>query len=411
MADIYQSGTCLLAHVDVPECDFTLVVASVTAVRRKMKHELDEMSKIGYRLSPTGFGEAPLLMLGLSDDAILALWHFFHQLKHDLQSLVSLSNFYEVTDERDYVYALLALYQKATGISTLPPALTSDYTQEVSKVFLRACQYAMSESQNLDMWNMPCMFSADTKDQPSWAWQSRSRNLPATNPLVAAARTEGALGHEFTACGTSEALKSTIPKFSGEDGRVLSVQGVSPDTVHIATPPLLEKSDEALSTWLVQVIGLFLPFAQVRGTSMQSLGTTLVAAWQSTARKDGDSDGEDFVGLLSTAERASGVPLVARKRTHYDRAYYISLKLACVGRRFFITRGGFLGLGPGGLEVWDKVAMLAGGKWPFALRRCEGEEEEKYKLVGACYVHTVMDGKKADDYVEKGSSLKQFCVV
>nr|OQO29773.1 hypothetical protein B0A51_03688 [Rachicladosporium sp. CCFEE 5018] len=486
MADIYQSGTCLLAHVDVPGCDFGLVTTSISAVRRKMKRELDEMSKIGFPLSPIGFGEAPPLMLGLADDAILALWHFlsaawfrrlwvlqevilsnrsiipcgdqvlevsdvfdlihiilldpmrlaadnsrklistanavtlanssrlyrqFRQHEHDLQSLVSLSNFYEVTDERDYVYALLGLYQEATGISTLPAALNPDYTQGVSKVFLRACQFAMTESQNLDMWNMPWMFSMKSEHIPSWAWHARSRNLPGTNPLVAAARTEGALGHEFTACGSSEALKSTIPNFFGEGGRILSVQGVSPDTIHVATPPLLEKSDEALSTWLIQVIDLFLPLAQARGTSMQSLGTTLVAAWQSTARRDSASDGEDLVDLLSSVKRAGGVPLVTRKWTRYDRAYYISLELACVGRRFFITRGGFMGLGPGESEVGDKVAMLAGGKWPFALRRCEGEVEELYSFIGACYVHTVMDGKKADEYVEKGLPLKQYSIV
>ncbi|OQO10295.1 hypothetical protein B0A48_04653 [Cryoendolithus antarcticus] len=314
-------------------------------------------------------------------------------------------------DERDYLYALLGLYQNATGTSALPPALKPDYPQEVSEVFLRACQLSMIESQNLDMWNMPWMFSAGTKDQPSWAWYVRARNSPDNTQLADAAGTEGSLGHEFTACGSSEAPKPTTPHFSGEGGRVLSVQGVSPDTVHVVTPPLLEKSDEALSTWLVQVIDLFLPLAQARGTSMQSLGTTLVAAWQSTARKDGASDGEDLVDLLSSVKRPSGVSLVTREWTRYDRAYYISLKLACVRRRFFITRGGFMGLGPGSLEVGDKVAMLAGGKWPFALKRCQGEVEERYKLVGACYVHTVMDGKKADEYVEKGSPLKQFSVV
>jgi hypothetical protein len=62
------------------------------------------------------------------------------------------------------------------------------------------------------------------------------------------------------------------------------------------------------------------------------------------------------------------------------------------GRCLFITRNGYIGLGPATLRRTDHVCVLFGGTTPFLLRpRADGVG--KYSLVGECYCHGVMDGE------------------
>jgi hypothetical protein len=63
-------------------------------------------------------------------------------------------------------------------------------------------------------------------------------------------------------------------------------------------------------------------------------------------------------------------------------------------RKFFTTaNGNFFGLGPDGLQSGDVVAVLYGCSVPVVLRAVE----QRYKLVGECYVHGLMDGQAITD--------------
>ena len=59
------------------------------------------------------------------------------------------------------------------------------------------------------------------------------------------------------------------------------------------------------------------------------------------------------------------------------------------GRRFFTTLGGYMGVGPPGMQPGDSVCVFLGGNVPWVVRQ-EGSE---YTLVGECYVHGIMDGE------------------
>ncbi|KAI1119928.1 heterokaryon incompatibility protein-domain-containing protein [Nemania abortiva] len=66
----------------------------------------------------------------------------------------------------------------------------------------------------------------------------------------------------------------------------------------------------------------------------------------------------------------------------------------CHGRCFFITKGGFFGIGPGILQPDDAVALLLGADVPFILREKEkcGDNFGGWALIGECYVHGIMTG-------------------
>ncbi|UKZ64355.1 uncharacterized protein TrAtP1_005571 [Trichoderma atroviride] len=67
-------------------------------------------------------------------------------------------------------------------------------------------------------------------------------------------------------------------------------------------------------------------------------------------------------------------------------------------RRFAVTRRGYFVLGPDALQTGDVVVVLRGGKVPFLLRKVSvgGDGEERWVLVGECYVHGLMDGEGWD---------------
>lgn len=88
-------------------------------------------------------------------------------------------------------------------------------------------------------------------------------------------------------------------------------------------------------------------------------------------------------------------------------------------RKLFVTKTGFLGLGPKEAKIGDEVFVLKGGRVPFVLRReekliytftksrAEGGQigdrvgNPAFTLIGDCYVHGIMDGEACSgDYGE-----------
>jgi hypothetical protein len=66
------------------------------------------------------------------------------------------------------------------------------------------------------------------------------------------------------------------------------------------------------------------------------------------------------------------------------------------GRTFFLTKKGYIGLGPSDALVNDVVFCLHGGDVPYILRH--DTDENVYTLVGETYLHGIMYGELWDAY-------------
>ncbi|UKZ78188.1 hypothetical protein TrVFT333_005923 [Trichoderma virens FT-333] len=65
-----------------------------------------------------------------------------------------------------------------------------------------------------------------------------------------------------------------------------------------------------------------------------------------------------------------------------------------LGRKFFITRKGYFGLGPQQSEPGDRVAVIFGSGVPFVIRKCvTAAGKQAWRIVGECYVHGIMQGE------------------
>ncbi|KAJ4991734.1 heterokaryon incompatibility protein [Stagonosporopsis vannaccii] len=79
-------------------------------------------------------------------------------------------------------------------------------------------------------------------------------------------------------------------------------------------------------------------------------------------------------------------------------------------RRFFVTKGGYWGLGPAVMQEGDVCAVLLGADVPFVLRPTA--EKGTFKLVGQAYIDGVMYGELLQISVSEGRiGAEEVCIV
>ncbi|KFY95312.1 hypothetical protein V500_02843 [Pseudogymnoascus sp. VKM F-4518 (FW-2643)] len=118
------------------------------------------------------------------------------------------------------------------------------------------------------------------------------------------------------------------------------------------------------------------------GAIMQSAGTR---SGLEDMMKKNDPQVEAMNSELSNETIQSGM-----------RDYSNNLAEISVGRRFCVTKDGYMGLVPPGTEGGDLVCIIAGAPTPYLLRRFKHSSSktfpmELYQLVGECYIHGRMD--------------------
>jgi hypothetical protein len=92
-----------------------------------------------------------------------------------------------------------------------------------------------------------------------------------------------------------------------------------------------------------------------------------------------------------------------------DLVESVSQFLHCVafheGKCFFLTAGGYIGIGPPGTGVDDQIWVLPGRTYPLAVRKVRGRSN--HQLVGPCAVYGMMD-KEIDARVADGSARVEW---
>jgi hypothetical protein len=69
----------------------------------------------------------------------------------------------------------------------------------------------------------------------------------------------------------------------------------------------------------------------------------------------------------------------------------------------FMSRLGYIGLGPAHLSPGDQICILCGAIVPFLLRP-RRDSKSKYLVIGEAYVHGIMDG----EYIERKPEREYF---
>jgi hypothetical protein len=84
---------------------------------------------------------------------------------------------------------------------------------------------------------------------------------------------------------------------------------------------------------------------------------------------------------------------------------YESLVGMMENQTFFVTKRGYIGIGPPDTCASDQIWVFKGGNVPFVMRDAgsEGRKNHQLTLVGDAYVHGIMDGEAVDSQLQMQS--------
>ncbi|KAF2806258.1 uncharacterized protein BDZ99DRAFT_422669 [Mytilinidion resinicola] len=118
--------------------------------------------------------------------------------------------------------------------------------------------------------------------------------------------------------------------------------------------------------------------------------------------------GDIVGGYEETIERFSNQDLEDNDLSETILEYMPSLQIACLGRAFFSTSSGSVGIGPGDLKVGDMICIFDGGVTPFIIRP-KSDDPNLYEFFGEAYVDGIMYGEALE--TEEAKNVTTFTLV
>ncbi|XXH02833.1 hypothetical protein Hte_009220 [Hypoxylon texense] len=301
--------------------------------------------------------------------------HFRRNRSMPLVRLVHCTQYYQATDLRDKLYALLGM---ASDIS--PDDIIPDYTKSVQDVFLDLVKFMAVEHRNLDVVSTGRLSISDSAI-PSWLpdW----RGLNPLRPL----NSEEFGGHFYRASGNTDAVVDMT-----EFPLALTAEG-----------------------WITDTIDLF-----DDGVTLSHVELQTIRRWQEIARDNVDPTvmrslfwraivmDKDHMGNQATPSFGKALDAFIagsnKPRSKFVQQFSDAVTRAVLGRRFFITKNGRIGLGPPDIQLGDQIAILKGCHVPLILRK----KGDYMALVGEAYVSAMMNGELVSDLEEGRYTLKSI---
>ncbi|KAI3318848.1 HET-domain-containing protein, partial [Xylariaceae sp. AK1471] len=330
----------------------------------------------------------------------------------------------QATDPRDKVYGLLAISRGVKESSI-------DYHFSKAKVYELAARDSISHNNNLDILShvlhgqiVHVGRSSDwlvrwPENTPSWVpdWTAEYDEAHIDIELI---RYRASFLHHYNACGILT-CKST----NGDADGKLHLSAVCCDTIETISNdflfrPFMDEID-IIRDWR-KTAGM----EKDPGKAYVGGDTVSEAFWRTLCldihTRAGPSEDETrLIKRAGTEERnayltywylrlsGSRTARVSRRDVgSIERVHVFSDHVfqAIARRKFFISRKGYMGLAPLGVEPGDCICVFAGGRTPFIVRAVQQNPVQLTsrfvcRLLGDSYVHGLMDGE-AIALVDKG---------
>lgn len=329
-----------------------------------------------------------------------------------LGDLVGVAQLFEKSEPKDSIYAILGLLDRLEPPEgDIARLLEVDYTKSVSEILQDATRYALCQIEDLWALRMVNHRSNDITTKEGFStWTVRADLQYITNEDTKALLywSEASLG--------LQAPSLLLDMSYGAD--VLLGQGITADHVLEATITCggdYWHEDVGYHAWLISAKAIVLKHRTLWGqeTARKEYIEMAFCLTGSKAINGLRARQEDLLVLAKyledlpvTTDSATSdeVEFETRRDLGWARVSKTSYLDYCLGRRFFITATGRMGLGPGSIEADDIVVVLRGGRWPFILRK----EDNHYLLLGSAYVHGIMHGEAVQLEKAKGTPEQVF---
>jgi hypothetical protein len=301
----------------------------------------------------------------------------------------------QATDPRDKIYALLGLLPA----HVLPSAQPCSYSVPTSLLFANVTLDLIRSENDLRALVASSELVQVTPELPTWAIDFACSN--AIGPRQLKWWNHSHRYQQFTACGNH-----SLQIEAGTESRIITLTGVLFDQVSEVNEAYIAPDNETLdASRLVEVIAdaksLFPehrsstrnPYGQLRYSALwrTMIGDLLMDEFPiERAKVTHEADWEALSKVLHRGELESTFNVL-----------YESLGGMVPNHAFFITKMGYIGMGPPGTLSGDQVWVFYGGKVPFIMRRSNvngGDDERRgMHLIGDAYVHGIMDGEAVRD--------------
>lgn len=318
-----------------------------------------------------------------------------------LAIMMGISQRFHKTDPKDSIYAILGLVHRDDRESNEEAALLRiDYSKSLADVLRDATCYALSQTNDLSVFRVlnHSHDQSECKSFTSWAVRADTLRHPKSLSL---------LSRLFHA---SQGLESPTRFLDTSKGpNILSYEGIDVDYVAELTETCegyLWYKHEGYHPWLRSAKQLldksrYVLVEKDVSLAHQAMAFTLTAGEAYNRKR---ACRKDLLGLIEYIDSLTirgdspfgdkiGEQALLCYKAAMKKMYHVSLVTFCLQRRFFVTHGGLLGLGPCLMETGDRIVVLRGGDTPFILRQVDG----LHKLLGAAYVYDIMDGEAVRD--------------
>lgn len=301
-------------------------------------------------------------------------------------------------DPRDKIYGMLGL-----ACNMYENAVLVDYTQSTNQVYQSATVQMIQRSKSLEILSSVIHGLAHEESLPSWApdwrvsWDSGYAHQDWQTWLDCM--------RELDACKAEPAYLHHTG-----NGHV-QLRGIFFDEVELLCHEKVEYGPGFLDKLLA--------FASSSSTSIRGGQDGICAAefWLTMCGSMSIDQAEDkgFYCSRVSAEDLTDSALITRitewnaKPVAEFRAQHLHdlkvrnfvhmYKVMEIGKRLSITKAGRLAWCPQACRKGDTIAVLAGGRVPYVLRK---NEDDTYRFLGDSYVHGVMDGEAVDAMEKEG---------
>lgn len=275
----------------------------------------------------------------------------------DLQTLVEEFAGFGVSDPCDTIYALLPLAKDSH-------LWNPSYSKKVMEVYRDFIGHSVETSGSLDILLRP--WARSYRNLPSWVGVNHGPKFAIAGGRSLRQHAELFIGPpQSRIYSASGDLKPSInfPDFSQSGIPQLQVAGILLDTVaeergpSTAGFPIINWPEWALE-------------------AVQRRGTDVATCNLDDLLRTGSFPGEEHFPVIFT-------------------------------RRWLVTQGGKLGLGPARTAICDKVVILLGCSVPVILRK----EDRGYVIIGECFIQGAMDGEVVQGIKDGTQELQEFLLI
>ncbi|KAF6810148.1 heterokaryon incompatibility protein [Colletotrichum musicola] len=314
----------------------------------------------------------------------------------DFVLVLEASRRFNATNPLDHVFAFLG-HPKALLLGTGCPLIQANYRLDLPSLHLMVAARLAEQSLNflVQVQNTEETLRVDNQ-VPSWVPQWNI-NIPDAPSAF------------WEAWDASLRLSHQAPWTASVTVSRLAVGALLFDTVSLHTDTMREADFDRYSSgagklieecWnLTEQASKACPHIYGDEGAPLALASTITCNYRSSRNRENDDESlvEDFMQYCAIMNEEFYLDKLKRYGVEY-RLLPMSQRLTGTkftnygtNRRFFVTRGGYWGLGPPLMQEDDVCAILFGGDVPFVLRPTS--EQGDFQLVGQAYIYGIMYGE------------------